>query len=49
VEDEVRGILAGLAQHKGGWAELMSPVVRPALIAAAAQSGIKHITALALK
>jgi sugar porter (SP) family MFS transporter len=32
VEDEIRGIQASLAQHKGGWAELMSPVVRPALI-----------------
>jgi sugar porter (SP) family MFS transporter len=32
VEDEFQRIQTSLGQQKGGWAELMSPVVRPALI-----------------
>ncbi len=32
VEDELQGIQTSLGQRKGGWAELVSPAVRPALI-----------------
>jgi len=32
VEDELQGIQTSLGQQKGGWAELVSPAVRPALI-----------------
>ncbi len=32
VEDELQGIQSGLGQQKGGWAELLSPGIRPALI-----------------
>ena len=32
VEDELQGIQTGLGHQRGGWAELVSPTVRPALI-----------------
>ena len=32
VDGELQSIQSSLGQHRGGWAELMSPVVRPALI-----------------
>jgi len=32
VDGELQGIQSSLAQQRGGWVELMSPVIRPALI-----------------
>jgi sugar porter (SP) family MFS transporter len=48
VEDEIRGIQASLAQHKGGWAELMSPVVRPALIVGVGLGICQRVTGINL-
>ena len=48
VGDEVRGIQADLAQHKGGWAELMSPVVRPALITGVGLGICQRVTGINL-
>lgn len=48
VENEIRGIQAGLAQHKGSRAELMSPVVRPALIVGVGLGICQRVTGINL-
>jgi len=48
VEDEIRNIQAGLTQHKGGWAELLGLVVRPALIVGVGLGICQRVTGINL-
>ncbi len=46
VEDELQGIQSGLDQQKGSWSELVSPLVRPALIVGIGLAIFRQVTGL---